>query len=393
MTIDDIKFLDSSEGRALLEEFANLSDKDLEQLPLRLHKKGLSHAAALVTLLRLRKRAGAKFARSSEMFFVPLGLEQATSERIARHIAERFGQGHLVADLTAGSGGNAIFLAQANRVVAIEPDEVTLACARLNARVYDAQDKIDFILGKVEDNLPEADAYFLDPARDRSGKTKTRSLLNSRPNLIELLPRLLKISNRICVKISPAFDYDELKLLPEMPEVEIVSEDNVSKVALLWFGRFKTCERRATCFNKDTTFTLIDQVDARAAVAGAPRDYLYDPDKAISKAHLIDELALEFGLEKLDWHSTLLTSSRLAEQAVAGCRVFRIIATLDFSWQSLIAKLGELSIDRANVIVKHFPLEPMEAYRRLRLKEGSDNFLIFATLKEKRFCFIAERLK
>src|SRR5436309_15782921 len=45
---------------------------------------------AALTLRDLRRKATVKFTRAEQMWFTPAGLEQATSEPVARHKAKRF---------------------------------------------------------------------------------------------------------------------------------------------------------------------------------------------------------------------------------------------------------------------------------------------------------------
>ena len=66
-----------------------------------------SAVAAALRLVACRARAKAKFSRADRMWLDPVGLQQATSEAVARHKATRFG-GQVVADLCAGIGGDAL---------------------------------------------------------------------------------------------------------------------------------------------------------------------------------------------------------------------------------------------------------------------------------------------
>jgi len=59
-------------------------------------------------------------------------------------------------------------------------------------------------------------------------------------------PNRLEVTENICIKISPAFDYEEVFKLPGDPEIEIISENNNNKGAFLWFGEFKNAKRKAT---------------------------------------------------------------------------------------------------------------------------------------------------
>ena len=58
------------------------------------------------------KKAAVKFEHGQQMWVEPIGIEQATSEPVARHKAARF-TCPLVVDLCAGIGGDALALAAA----------------------------------------------------------------------------------------------------------------------------------------------------------------------------------------------------------------------------------------------------------------------------------------
>ncbi|KAK9471356.1 RNA cap guanine-N2 methyltransferase-domain-containing protein [Dipodascopsis tothii] len=93
----------------------------------------------------------------------------ATPEPIARSIAEHFANAcnpRVVVDAFCGAGGNTIQFAQyCDRVIAIDVNPTTLACAQHNAEIYGVSDKIEFILGDFFDYVShiQADAVFLSP--------------------------------------------------------------------------------------------------------------------------------------------------------------------------------------------------------------------------------------
>lgn len=389
MTDEELKYLKSEAGQEAYAKHFFDTDKQLDLLILK-NQTAQPYFGALVSLIKLRRKAKSKFSQSERMFFTSLSLEQSTGETIARYIAQRFQPEWQVADLTCGLGGNAIFLAErVSRVMAFDLEAEKIICAQENALAYGVAAKIDFVVGDAFLNINQnTDAFFLDPARDREGLTKTRSFLNSQPNLLDILPQLLAVTPNVAVKISPAFSYEELKLLPEAPEVEIISEDNNCKVAMLWFGGFKTANRRATCFKKDGLFSLTD--NAAAAVAVSPlKKYLYEPDKAISKAHLIDEAALKFSLTKIDYDLSFLTGDNLLSGVESNIfRKFIIITSGSFSLKSFQIVLKNYKINQAEIVTKHFKMTADELRNRLKIKEGGSTVIILTTLGNQKKVFI-----
>jgi SAM-dependent methyltransferase len=393
MTINDLKYLESTEGQNDYIKYRNFSDKDLEVLIIKSHEEK-PYFGALVSQIKLRRKAVGKFAKSEEMFFTSLSLEQSTSEVIARHLAKRFKSDWIVADLGCGLGGNTIFLAESvKKVIAVDLDEFKIECAKHNATVYGVTDKIEFRVGDANDNIDASvNAFFLDPARDRDGQTKTRSLLNSSPNLLDILPKLFAITKNVAVKISPAFDYEELDLLPEQPEVEIISEDNNCKVAMLWFGDFKQVNRLATCFQKDAKYTITGDGTEKAPISELKK-YLYEPNKAISKAHLVNELANKFNLTKIDYNSTYLTSDELiVDNYLGALRRFKIVEAGDFSVKKLQKVLKTKKINQTEIIVKNLKITSDDLRSRLKLKEGGQYLIILLTILDKKTYILVEKV-
>lgn len=393
MTINDLKYLESTEGQNDYAKYRDFSDRDLEVLIIKSHEDK-PYFGALVSQIKLRRKATSKFTKSEEMFFTSLSLEQSTSELIARHLAKRFKADWTVADLGCGLGANTIFLAEpVKKVIAVDLDDIKIECAKHNASVYGVSNKIEFRVGDANDNIDNnIDAFFLDPARDRDGQTKTRSLLNSSPSLLEILPKLFQITKNVAVKISPAFDYEELDLLPEQPEIEIISEDNNCKVAMLWFGDFKQAKRLATCFYRDGVYAITGDAQEKAAVSNL-KQYLYEPNKAISKAHLVNGLANQFNLTKINFNSTYLTSDNLITDNFLGAmRRFKVIESGEFSVKKLQRALKTRKIEQTEIIVKNLKITADDLRSRLKLKEGGGYLVILLQLLEKNTYILVEKI-
>jgi len=395
MTSSELNHLKSEAGKAAYEQYRFYDNKKLELLILK--NQGMNpEFSALVSLIKLRRAAAGKFSKSEAMFFTPLSLEQATSEKIARYIAGRFKATWQVVDLTCGLGGNAIFLAEkVRKVIAVDLEAEKINCACENAIAYGAQNKIDFVVGDAFLNIKAGtDAFFLDPARDREANTKTRSFLNSSPALLEILPKLLAITPNVAVKISPAFDYEELKTLPEEPEVEIISDDNNCKVAMLWFGNFKTAQRRATGFKNEKYFSFKDEEINNVDVVPIKK-YLYEPNKAISKAHLINEVAAKFSLSKINFNLSFLTGDELTDtEGLNIFRKFKVQHYEEFSLKKFKEFLKNQKIDRAEIMAKRFPMTPEEIRLRLKIKDGGPEILIFTVNNSNKKVFIlAEKVE
>ena len=107
------------------------------------------------------------------------------------------------------------------------------------------------------------------------------------------------------VKISPGVDYAEL---PPEAEVEFISEERNVKEAILWFGDLQSgANRRATLLPGQETMTDLDPAPSPVAVT-LPGAVLYEPDGAVIRAHLVEQLAGRLNATKLDPDIAYLTA-------------------------------------------------------------------------------------
>ena len=82
----------------------------------------------------LRSKAESKFSNAQRMYFTRAGLEQASSERMARHHARRYAAFDRIADLCTGIGGDLIGLAAERAVLAVDSDPVHVAAVATQRR-------------------------------------------------------------------------------------------------------------------------------------------------------------------------------------------------------------------------------------------------------------------
>ena len=159
-------------------------------------------------------------------------------------------------------------------------------------------------------------------------------------------------------------------------------------MALLWFGDLKTAARRATGFKKDKNFSVINSEKIEPVEISLPLKYLYEPDKAISKAHLIDEVAHSFSLKKLDYNLSFLTGNELMNDSQNIFRKFLVLSSGQFTLKQFKKFIKEQKIDRAEIITKNFRMTADDIRNRLKIKEGGEYNLIFLGLKNQEKYFI-----
>lgn len=351
--------------------------------------EGALACAALETTI-LRRRAERKFSRAGAMFFTREALEQASGGDLSRHRAARFHGVGRIADLGCGIGGDTIALAEHAPVLAVDREELRLRMARENVAVNNPSHGARFILADVISpgiaGVPGAGriAVYSDPSRREEGR-RVFSVRRYDPPL-EILsawhasfPAL-----PLCVKISPGVRWEEIER--EDCEVEFVSLCGELKEAVLWYGPFRSAQRRATMLPEGATLTD----DARGSDAvSAPGRILYEPDPSVLRAGLVQQLAALLGAARIDPQIAYLTADVHVPSPWA--RAFPLEEVMPFSLKKLRAWLRERGVGRVVVKKRGSPIEPVALERQLRLR-GDESRIIFLTkVSGKPWVLIAER--
>ncbi|MEU8246994.1 class I SAM-dependent methyltransferase [Nonomuraea sp. NPDC048916] len=276
--------------------------------------------SAALTQAELRERAREKFGPDAGvMYFTPHGLEQATRTEVARHRARRLTAREpgapRVLDVCCGIGGDTIALARAGCVVdAVDVDPLTVAVARANVEALGLGVRVTVRLADAATVSPEGyDVLFADPAR-RTSRGRTFDPMAYSPPWPVVLD-LVSRSARACLKVAPGIPYE---FIPPDAEAEWVSFKGEVKEASLWTGGpWPDAEgtepeerpepgpadggagggaegptggprvRRATLLPGGQSLTA---TGARALTGPVGR-YLYEPDGAAIRAHLVGEVA------------------------------------------------------------------------------------------------------
>jgi len=326
-------------------------------------------AAALETV-QLRRRARAKWSRADEMYWEREALEQATGEIVARHRAQRYAK-HAgpIFDLCCSIGGDLLSLAAVRDVIGIDRDPLRLAIARANAAVYNISERVMLQEGDVVVWEPPLGALvFFDPAR-RTGGRRRWSPDDYEPPL-RTIERWLPHVAGMGVKVAPGIDYDAL---PYPCEVEIVSLGGEVKEACLWFGVLRHGTRRATILPAGVS---LDAIPVPPVPAVAPLRYLYEPDGAVIRAHLVEQLAHQIDAAKIDDTIAFLTSDTLTHTPFA--RGFTVLEMMPFNLKRLRTRLRELDVGQVIVKKRGSPLDPQQFAKQLRL-EGTETLTVVLT--------------
>lgn len=334
--------------------------------------------AAAFTLHDLRLRAAIKFDRAAEMLFTRPGLEQATAEPLSRHRAARFAGATRIADLCTGIGGDLVALAAYAPVLAVDRDPLHLRMAVHNAGVYGLAENVEAREADVQaTDLSGVDAAFVDPAR----RTPDRRLS---PNLTEPpLPWCLALANSIpavAIKAAPGIETD---YIPGGWEIEFVADERDLKESVLWSPALATTTRRATVMPNAGTLLPIPGEPVPIAPPGA---YLLDPNPAVTRAGLVEDLSRNVEAWKIDEQIAFLSLDRDVRTPFA--RTLRVIDSLPWHPKEIAARLRALEIGAVDIRRRGLPGDVEEIRRRFKLAGPHRATVVMTRVQNKPWCLI-----
>ncbi|MGW3336495.1 class I SAM-dependent methyltransferase [Streptomyces sp. NPDC001009] len=367
--------LRTDEGRALLDEVHGTAPADELAVATRLRR---THPAGLVSAAlgqaRLRQRAAAKFGAgdAERMFFTPNGVEQSTRASVAAYRAERMRALGItsVADLCCGIGGDALALARAGiRVLAVDRDPLTAAVARANAEVLGLAELIEVREADVtEVDTAGYDAVFVDPAR-RGGRGRIFDPEAYSPPLSWAVATALA-APRAALKIAPGIPHEAV---PAEAEAEWISDGGDVKEAVLWFGTGTPGGVRATLLPGPRGLQGRGLPDPAVRPPGR---YLYEPDGAVIRAHLVAEVAEELDGGLLDETIAYITADELRPTPYASA--YEITDRMPFNVKKLKALLRERQVGNLTVKKRGSAVEPEELRRKVK-PQGPNSATVFMT--------------
>ncbi|MGY1498182.1 class I SAM-dependent methyltransferase [Streptomyces sp. QTS52] len=362
------------EGRALLDEVRGTEPARELAVATRLRR---AHPAELVSAAlgqeRLRQRAVAKFGAgdAGRMFFTPNGVEQSTRASVAAYRAGRFRELGVtsVADLCCGIGGDALALARAGiRVLAVDRDPLTAAVARANVEALGIGDLVEVREADVTDvDTSSYDAVFVDPGR-RGGRGRIFDPEAYSPPLSWATGAARK-APLAALKIAPGVPHEAI---PSDAGAEWISDGGDVKEAVLWFGT-EPGVVRATLLPGPRVLAGRGLPDPQVRAVGR---YLYEPDGAVIRAHLVAEVAEEVGGGLLDETIAYVTADEL--RATPYASAYEITDRLPFGVKKLKALLRERGVGVLTVKKRGSAVEP-EELRKMVKPRGPNSATVFLT--------------
>ena len=293
-----------------------------------------------------------------------------------------------------------------------------------NAKVVCA-DAVDYL-----STLDMQTMIFLDPARRDQHGAKTVMLADCTPDVVQLLPQLLKKSRFTILKLSPMLDWHKAveDLQGTVREVHIVSVGGECKELLLVLSEEIESELKVFCADLEAGGSSLSGGSSRSSSSScsslssepsfprtpsspsapshpsthslsaslfvyapgslrpAPNSklktqnskFLHEPNASIMKAGCFDELAAAYGVSPVSRNSHLFLSAEPVDGFPG--RSFSIERVTTLNKRELRQALA--GIEKANIATRNFPLSVAELRKRLKLKDGGDVYIFATTTAE-----------
>jgi hypothetical protein len=243
-----------------------------------------------------------------------------------------------------------------------------------NTMVNDVGQAVTVMCADVRDvDLSAMDALFVDPARrSRDARFKSGTSEPSLEWCFDLTARVPAVG----IKAAPGLATD---LVPAAWELEFVSEGRELKESVLWSPAMATTKRRATILPDGQTMT--ERPGTRLSVA-APGRYLIDPDPAVTRAGLVEELGDSLGdWWKIDDRVAFLSSATPC--ATAFGRTLRIESSAPWSLSALRDSLRALKVGTVDIRKRGSAVEVEDLHRRLKLTGDRSATVVLTRVSDK----------
>lgn len=324
--------------------------------------------------------------RSEGIYYPPkLAIEQASSEMAARYKADLISGDHII-DLTGGFGVDTYcFALKAKQVTHCELNKELSEISEYNSGILGA--RINYLNMDGMKYLRSAKETFstiyIDPSR-RVDSRKVFKLRDCEPDVSANLQVLLEHSSRILIKTAPLLDIQStLNELKQVSEVHIISIRNDCKELLYLIDRqftgnepLITCALLAEDKGLRYSFKLSEEKAFRIEVYSEPLAFIYEPDVALLKAGCFKLITRDFGLKKIHQHTHLYTSETLSKSFPG--RKFKLIQAWNYG-----RFVKENQIKKSNIICRNFPLGPEDLKKKLKIRDGGTEYLLFCTGRNK----------
>jgi hypothetical protein len=127
--------------------------------------------------------------------------------------------------------------------------------------------------------------------------------------------------------------------------------------------------------------------DEHPAPVGSARRYVYEPDDAVVRAHLVADLANELDGALLDASTAYVTSDVLVETPFA--QAFEIVEVMPFSLKRLRSALRERQVGSVAIMKRGSAVDVEQLRRDLRLSGAEQAVIVLALIDGRHHAVLA----
>lgn len=338
--------------------------------------------------IKARQKAAIKiplWTKHQDIIFPPSNtLEQASSAATARYKATLV-KGKTFADLTGGAGVDSHALIEHYKSGSIiDADENTAALIKHNMALL-TQKPVTVECDTAENfikTMQPVDLTLIDPQRRNQSRKGLYKLEDCSPNIFELLPNIK--ADRILLKTSPMLDINQgIEQLGCVEHTYVLEwQGECKEVLFILKPGTKTKNIPITAVKLDNegnalqsfTYTCEEEQNLTTQIS-KPLKYLYEPSPAFMKAGGYKSLSNTYDLAKLHPHTHLYTSENPIKNFPG--RGFEIIGTYT-------PQAKALPIKKANLTIRNFPQDTATLKKKLKLKDGGNDYLFACTITDEK---------
>ena len=370
---------------------------------------------------KLRKKVPEWYSEPSLVYPNTLSAEQCSSSATAFYKASLVlrivGEDGRVADLTGGLGVDSwAFSQKVDSVLYNDSNESLALAAAYNFRRFGIQNvsvrSVEVTPSSISGILQgfNPDLVYLDPARRSKDGRKVFMLEDCSPDVVSLLPELLRNCRHVLLKLSPMAD---ISLVAErldrsfeasleaawekgwngnwVREIHVTAFGGECKELLVWMDREWNGAYSITCCEDGETLSF-----SSAEIAGSKpilpesvyAGVIFEPGRSLTKAGVFNSICGKFGLVKLAKSTHLYTLGETLSREETMLRldplrpfgkVYEVVEILPMNKASF--KEVRKDYPRSEVTARNIPLASDELRSRLGVSSGDDAHIFGARIE------------
>ena len=337
-------------------------------------------AEQIQSKLKSKNKLPLWFSTKGIYFPKPLSIEQTSSEITAAYKSDLV-SGRILIDITGGFGIDSYYFTKTmDKVIHCEKER---ELSQIAAHNFDLMG-LKKINCKNEDGITyltnstlDYDWIYADPSRRNTEKNKVFRLEDCVPDVLQHFDTLLARSSKVMLKLSPFLDIKgTVNSLKFIKEIHIVAVKNEVKELIFIIDKSSKnpIVLKAINIHKDGQDLFKGHFPSEAvAEYSLPKKYLYEPNSAILKSGLFNEVSHALKTHKLHTNSHLYTSDELID--FPGRR-FQVLSVHRYN-KKQIKRVFDFK--KANITTRNFNETVAQIRKKTGLKEGGEQYLFFTT--------------